>query len=374
MNVLGKPQTTVSTANAPSRKRLSRLVRSLLLKIAPSVPVEKFSKWRDPSTGIAPFLYPLPPSGETVSLPVKLLYPFTFILAAIRTTLVAIILLLQFLVVDVLLGVCLVIPPVHALLSRAFTSVASRLVLVLLGFFWIPVESASLKRTARSSAVAASSPSKGDIIIANSSSFVDVLYLAFRYNPTFLLPVSSTGSKTSSASSAKITSYRRVSLFSAILASGTLPERSERGESLEEASKAARGPVVLFPECTTSNNRALLKFGAVLETHNSKPSTFKTFIISFKYDLPTPLLPSAVHPYPTSPFTSMFKMTTSPLARTLVVRKLHPAECPKLSSSPRNVEMEQVGEALAGTGRWKKTTGMDWEAKAQFLEFRKSRQ
>ena len=70
--------------------------------------------------------------------------------------------------------------------------------------------------------------------------------IASRYNPIFLLPVSSTGT----SDPAKITSWRRVGLTAALLASGTLPERSERGEPLDEALKAANGPCVVFPEAS----------------------------------------------------------------------------------------------------------------------------
>lgn len=121
------------------------------------------------------------------------------------------------------------------------------------------------------------------------SALMILLLLLYRYNATFLLPVSSTGSKSSSTTSAKITSFRRVSLWKMIRNTGFGPERSERGESLDSACRNSRTPAVIFPECTTSNNRACLKFGVF----QSEPNTSKTsnvgsttasttYIISFK--------------------------------------------------------------------------------------------
>lgn len=337
--------------------------------------MEKFSKWRDPATGIAPFLYPLPASTDTLPTPLTLLAaPVTWTLAAVRTVLILALLLVNFVLVEIIFSVCLVAPPLYAVLSRVTSAVSSRCCLAILGFVWIPVERVSLRRTGRSPPPLVFAPGKGDIIVANSSSICDLLYLSFRYNPTFLLPVSSTGSKSSASSSAKITSWRRVSLLTAIFSCGSLPERSERGESLEVASKAARGPVVIFPEGTTSNNRALLKFAAILETYGSKPPTYQTYVLSFRYDLPTNLSPSITLPIPSplSPFKDIFMASTSPFLRHLQVRQLNPSESPTLSSSPKLLEWESLADTLAATGRWKRT-GSDWEAKESFLKFRAAR-
>ena len=51
--------------------------------------MEKYSKWRDPGTGIAPLVTPLPTSAADVSPVVKLaLTPFQAVLGAVRFTLV----------------------------------------------------------------------------------------------------------------------------------------------------------------------------------------------------------------------------------------------------------------------------------------------
>jgi hypothetical protein len=152
--------------------------------------MEKYSKWRvsfrtlaearvplisgaqDPATGIAPFLVPLPASTETLPPALKLLAaPLAWTLALIRTALAVLLLALQWVVVELVLSVyvsrarglegCkldtgsdaqlfaqLVVPPVHAILSRVVNALLPRAILLLLGFVWIQVETVSLKRTA----------------------------------------------------------------------------------------------------------------------------------------------------------------------------------------------------------------------------------
>lgn len=105
-----------------------------------------------------------------------------------------------------------------------------------------------------------------------------------RYNPTFLLPIfapietatpskPSTGRHTGTGSAALSTSlpsppllgYLPVPLASVLARTGSLPEEhptAPRGmyKTLKDARRRERGPVVLFPEGTTGNGRALLKF------------------------------------------------------------------------------------------------------------------
>jgi hypothetical protein len=69
--------------------------------------MEKFSQWRDPATGIAPFLPPVP-TGEPESIFVVFLRPFIWSLAFSRTLAVFLILVLHFLFVDAF-GLVLVI-------------------------------------------------------------------------------------------------------------------------------------------------------------------------------------------------------------------------------------------------------------------------
>ncbi|GAA5896627.1 lysophosphatidic acid acyltransferase LOA1 [Sporobolomyces salmoneus] len=330
--------------------------------------MEKYSKWRDPSTGVAPFLYPLSPASTDLSFPriLKVLtVPLSTILGATRTLLVVLLLLAQTILVEGVLSIFLVYPPLYAVLSRACNASISRLILFVLGIANISVETIRLAKTGRSPPQVAFEPKKGDLIVSNSSSYVDLLYLTFRHNATFLSPVLDPTTQ-------KVSGWIRQSLLRAVWENGTIPSRTgSKGETLEEAIRNARGPVVLFPECTTSNNRALLKFPALSSSNSTKlsPST-KIYILTFKYSPPTPLTPSLTHPIPfpsLGPLPHLFTLLSSPSLQSLSVRRLHPSE------SSKKLEWETGGleELVAATGRFKRLGGLGVREKEGFLEFRR---
>ncbi|BGP29057.1 hypothetical protein JCM10296v2_000793 [Rhodotorula toruloides] len=323
---------------------------------------EKYSRWRDPATGVQPFLTPLPASTESL-LPLvqAVTLPFTAVLGGLRTLLVVLLLLAQTVLVEGIYGLLRVLPPVHALLTRAANAGIARLILAVLGVLWINVETVQLRKTGRSPPKLPFDPKKGDLIVANSSSYVDLLYLAFRYNASFILPVSS--------AQGKVIGWRRVGLLAAVWSIGALPQRQEGAEGLSDALKNASGPVVLFPECTTSNNRALLKIpDLAAPTKGSKGSLPRIFVLAFKYPQPTRLAPSLTYPIPSSSFIRLPLAHICSLASrltpyTFTVRRLHPSESP--------TTWDNLGETLAQTARLKKVVGLGWVEKGAFLEFRR---
>lgn len=103
-------------------------------------------------------------------------------------------------------------------------------------------------------------------VVLSSAETAPVSYTPGRRTGTGSARVSLPG--TSRASRVSIIGYQDVSLFSAIRMTGNvpmvqrvLPESPPR--SLDEIIKAAKRPVVVFPECTTSNGRGLLRFADV---------------------------------------------------------------------------------------------------------------
>ncbi|BGP44903.1 hypothetical protein JCM10450v2_000718 [Rhodotorula kratochvilovae] len=332
---------------------------------------EKFSRWRDASTGVAPFLVPLPAGNDSLPPVLQILtVPVAALLGGLRTFLVVLLLLAQLILVEGVLRVFSSLPPVYAALSRASNASIARLVLAVLGVVYIKVEAVHLRKTGRSPPAVPFDPRKGDLIVANSSSYVDLLYLAFRFNATFVLPIASP------TSSSKICGWRRVTLLSAILATGRLPETREGGETLDEALKNAVGPVVVFPEATTSNNRALLKLAELATPANAKSSPVRTFVLAFKYPAPTRLAPSLTYPIPSpSPLTGLlahiYTLTSRLTPYTLTIRRLHPSEAQKLSTAPRKEEWDALADTLAATARLKKVGALGWVEKGAFLEFRR---
>jgi hypothetical protein len=117
-----------------------------------------------------------------------------------------------------------------------------------------------------------------------------------RFNPIFVLPVAEsgpspaptltseaishtpgrrtgTGSANITATSRAVTArapilgFRQVSLVSALRLTGSTPATPTSGpyQSLEDIRKLAGRPIAVFPECTTSNGRALLRFADVFQ-------------------------------------------------------------------------------------------------------------
>ncbi|OAV90015.1 hypothetical protein PTTG_07440 [Puccinia triticina 1-1 BBBD Race 1] len=141
---------------------------------------------QDPSTGLAPFVYPLPPLS-TVQLPRVAWIPLAP-LALFRTAFL------------VILGVVFVIFETSTLIFSLFsvkfhsafqyycTAVFGRIALYLMGFTQLPSDPPFTRRNSSQKLI--STPVRpGDLVVCNWSSYVDVIYLAYLYNPIFILPV-----------------------------------------------------------------------------------------------------------------------------------------------------------------------------------------
>lgn len=79
--------------------------------------------------------------------------------------------------------------------------------------------------------------------------------------------------KHSAVPSIPIKGFRQVSLLHMICLTGRLPPYFTNGSGvrpLDEIRKSVGRPVVVFPECTTSNGRGLLRFASVF--HEAVPA------------------------------------------------------------------------------------------------------
>ncbi|GAA5980521.1 hypothetical protein JCM10908_001678 [Rhodotorula pacifica] len=330
---------------------------------------EKYSRWRDQATGVQPFLYPLPPGNEVFTVVQLIAWPFGAIFGALRTLLVVLLLLAQTLMVEGILRLFSFYPPLYFTSTRVINGGICRAILALLGVLWINVDTIQLRKTGRSPPKVPFDPKKGDIIIANSSSYVDLLFLVFRYNATFTLPIAS---GPDSSATAQIIGWQRVSLLRAFFASGTLPQQGDKAEDLAQLIERSDGPVVLFPECTTSNNRALLKFGDFAPAAAGAVKKASIFVLAFRYSPPTSFAPSLTHPIPNViapwlplPLAHVYALTSRFVPYTLTIRRLHPSE------SPKELDWSAMADTLASTARLKRVGALGWKEKAAFLDFRK---
>lgn len=103
--------------------------------------------------------------------------PLNWLFGVSRGILLALLGLLYFIFVQLLLN------PLGAAgrpLASLLTAVLARAALNVLGYFWIRTETVSAKRGMRGVKQAIPAVKRGDLIIANWTSPVDVLYYAFR--------------------------------------------------------------------------------------------------------------------------------------------------------------------------------------------------
>lgn len=91
---------------------------------------------------------------------------------------------------------------------------------------------------------------------------------------------------------APILGFRRVSLLTMLRSTGHIPGSIEtmgvtasddEPSTLEQIRKSASRPLVVFPECTTSNGRGMLRFAEVFSGINVPVKQFKVFVMSVRY-------------------------------------------------------------------------------------------
>ena len=141
--------------------------------------------------------------------------------------------------------------------------------------------------------------------------FAPVLIMA-RFDPVFVVPVASIPETTSVDSTSRtqktgrgtgtgsanvstpsnrpsmkripIRGFRVVSLLSIIRFSGNIPESGSAGSvaSLESIRSSAGRPVAVFPECTTSKGRGVLRFADIFTGIPVPVRKFKVFVACFR--------------------------------------------------------------------------------------------
>lgn len=142
--------------------------------------------------------------------------------------------------------------------------------------------------------------------------------------------------------------------------------------------------MVVFPECTTSNGRGLLRFAELFRDVSVPLTKFKVFIMCVRYDPPTTFCPTLAHPIPYSalnPLPHIFSLTTSLAPYTLSIRLLSLADAPSsgafvtsefTAGQNSDILTEACASLIAQIGKVKRV-GFGWEDKAAFLEFYRSK-
>ncbi|KAK9899706.1 hypothetical protein P389DRAFT_3024 [Cystobasidium minutum MCA 4210] len=324
--------------------------------------MEKFSTWRDASNGIAPFVLPVPTGDDTAGPLLLAARLFQSIFAVIR-----------FILFIVFVAIFLLLDSITSLLLQPWASIAydtsTILGYVLLrpclavcfGYYYITEEQAATRR--RATAARHAKPAAGDLVISNWSTFIDILYLQYKYSPVFVIPVVS--ATTSS------TKYITTGLLGALALSGRIisQEAAPQTEPLDAIVKKAVRPLAILAEGTTSNNRAILKF-ATNGPLPALPEKAQVFLTVLKHDGPSRFRQTVTCPIPATvanPLPQIFSACTSPIIvpRHLLVRIVAPSEAPVLSSS---TFWRQAADTMCAVGKLKQTN-LGAEEKKAFLEY-----
>ncbi|KDO16113.1 hypothetical protein SPRG_18350 [Saprolegnia parasitica CBS 223.65] len=237
--------------------------------------MEKYNRWSDLTTGINPFV---PPPHK---LPSNVVLRWGQILVGGVVALARWVLLLPLLLLWSLLELIALllgyIPLIGRLIHRVVDWVCVGLILVVTTMF-VKEEDANVRRlgllppgfkTPSLRGVAA-----GDLVVCNHSSVFDVLYLAFRYSPTFVFPCEKESSAKGLVQSCTVFGALRQAM-SPPLSSLSSPVK------LADVLGRASGPVVVFAEGTRSNGKAVLPFHVDL---TALPTSTRIHIVAIRYE------------------------------------------------------------------------------------------
>ncbi|KAK3811457.1 MAG: hypothetical protein J3R72DRAFT_463406 [Linnemannia gamsii] len=354
--------------------------------------MEKFSRWRDQGTGIQPFLPPVPANAD--HSPIQKVFTAVLMIIKPVTGIVKLILVgilsLAFVLLETVGLIFTPVAPLHRLYHRLISTVFIRAILILLGFFWIKNETVTLRRGRSSGAGSRAQASSrrttpsGELIVCNWSSYIDILYLAFRFDPVFTQMYSTT------------LTVRQITLWEALRQAGSYPELSppEGVETLplldfvKDMHKKGSGPVVIFPEGTTTNNRAILKFVPIFKDWSVPETSIEIKIMALKYDYQKFAPTFTVGLDNSYRFGHLFR-TCAQFSNTLSVKTLAQDESPSnahfsaiegLSSTPSGaasgvvepVEEDSLGSVMINLmGRMTRfrKLGLNVKDKADFLDY-----
>jgi len=325
--------------------------------------MEKFNVWADDYTGVQPFL-PLPSKKGTgiwkfvnwIKWIVVGLLKFPFVWLS----------LLLLVLLDAL-GQLVPLPALRRLFLRTVHTVFGGLLLFLLGFFYVDAKYVPSKRGNKMPSAACGSGFKsGHVIVANHSSYVEIIYLLYKFSPQFTIaPNSWTGDKPPEGKVIPASFYR-VLLDTIYQPLYTVDQAKPLESVILNSETQQRGPVVLFPESTTTNGKVLLGCVPVLPSLYTLQSNLKgkIHLVSFKYEY-TEF--SAV--YTAGSFvTHLFWLSSVQLYNVLQVRYVIDADIPPPESDDASQWPEKLYDLLASAHARRRAKIMATE-KQPFLKY-----
>jgi hypothetical protein len=150
------------------------------------------------------------------------------------------------------------------------------------GIWWVDLQLDGVKRGTLADQPRERFPHPGSVIAANFSSPIDAIYLAAIFDPIFTISYPDTRK------------VQRVSLLGAVLAAlspvQTGPPRNAKLVEIKDLLDSNPGQIIaVFPECGTTNGKAILPFSpSILQT----PADVHIFPVSIRYtpsDITTPV-------------------------------------------------------------------------------------
>ncbi|KAF2075825.1 hypothetical protein CYY_002859 [Polysphondylium violaceum] len=239
--------------------------------------MEKFSNWRDGPTGIHPLL---PTKSKNVNV---FDYIFKYVIGPLFgiLRLPFVVLLTLLLVLFDTLTRMIPVGVISRVLNRFFTIIFARWILFAMGYFKIEESTETLSRS-KKAAGSIGTFKMNDVIICNHSSYVDIIYLAYRFSPTFAVPPNDRDPTTFSARLIPLNIAQ--ALKNAIFSPLHLNQDSVDTKILmEKITNSWSGPLVILPEGTTSNGQGLLDISPVFESDSGIKSLDFIHVLGITY-------------------------------------------------------------------------------------------
>eukprot|EP00802_Teleaulax_amphioxeia_P014415 Tamp_14480.p1 GENE.Tamp_14480~~Tamp_14480.p1 ORF type:complete len:387 (-),score=58.66 Tamp_14480:464-1600(-) len=226
--------------------------------------MEKFRTFEDPATGIMPFM---PHKAIVSKNPLFRLVRAGMGLCLVLLRLPILLVLTCILVIGSALASLVPVAALRRPLVRLVDGTCCRLLLLTLGFFWIPAGYLKKRAVTVSKAGKAnqakwpplSAAVSGTIIVSALTSYLDVLYLAFRFSPVFAFPVHD---PKGSRATDKVVAMGTLGAMSHMASCASLHDCAgvDIGDLVAQSQVDRRGPVVIFAEGVTSNGKGILPF------------------------------------------------------------------------------------------------------------------